>query len=124
MPRSALLQPSPHLPSEHRDGEPRHRREDESPSGRLHDHQPDHEAESRQSETSKHRSSGIERGRFLAAARSRQTRFLLAFPDMLFDQGGACGEDRGKGEKQAANDWPETGRDEAATTVIAPPSTN
>src|SRR5580700_8521645 len=113
MPALTLLQPSPHLPSEHRDGEPRRRREDESPSGRLHDHQPDHETESRQSETSKHRSGGIERGGFLAAARSRQTRFLLAFPDMLFDQGRACREDRGKGEKETANYRAKAGRDEA-----------
>jgi hypothetical protein len=45
--------------------------------------------------------------------RSRHTRFLLAFPDMLFDQCRACGKDRGKGEKQAANDGAEAGRDEA-----------
>ena len=39
----------------------------------------------RQPETSKRRSGGIERRGFLAATRSRKTRFLLAFPDMLFE---------------------------------------
>ena len=119
-----LLQPSPHLPCEHRDGEPRNCREDEGPGGRPHDHQPDHEAESRQSETSERRSGGIERRGFLATPRSRQTRFLLAFPDMLFDQCRACGKDRGKGKKEAASDWPEAAAMRPATTVIAPPSTN
>jgi hypothetical protein len=33
-----LLQPSLHLPCEHRDGEPRGCREDEGPLGRCHDH--------------------------------------------------------------------------------------
>ena len=110
----SLLQPSPpHLPCEHRDGEPRSRSEDEGPGGGLHNHQPDHESESRQPETSQCRSGGIQRRGFLAAPRSRQTRFLLALPDMLFDQCRACGKDRGKGEKQTANDGSEAGRDEA-----------
>jgi hypothetical protein len=99
----SLLQPSPRLPCEHRDDEPGSSSEDEGPGGRLHDHQPDHEAESRQPETSECRSDSIERRGFLAAPRSRQARFLLALPDMLFDQCRACGKDRGKGEKQAAN---------------------
>ena len=46
-------------------------------------------------------------------AQTRQTRFFLAFPDMLFDQGGACGKDRGKGEKETANYRAKAGRDEA-----------
>jgi hypothetical protein len=58
----SLLKPSPHLPCEHRDGEPRSRREDESPGGRLHDHQPDHETESDQPETPEGRSGSVERG--------------------------------------------------------------
>ena len=48
-----------------------------------------------------------------AAARSRQSRFLLAFSDMLFDQCRACGKDRGKSEKQAANSRPEARRDKS-----------
>ena len=44
---------------------------------------------------------------------SRKIRFLLALPDMLFDQGRACGKDRGKGEKQTANYRAKAGRDEA-----------
>jgi hypothetical protein len=32
---------------------------------------------------------------------------------MLFDQCRACGKNRGKGEKQAANNWPEASRDKA-----------
>jgi hypothetical protein len=32
---------------------------------------------------------------------------------MLFDQSRACWKDRRKGEKQAANDWPEAGSDKA-----------
>jgi hypothetical protein len=43
----------------------------------------------------------------LAAARPPQPRFLLAFPGVLFDQGRACGKDRGKGKKQT----PKVGRD-------------
>jgi hypothetical protein len=42
-----LLQPSPRLPCEHRDGKPRSRSEDEGPRGRPQNHQPDYEAESR-----------------------------------------------------------------------------
>jgi hypothetical protein len=38
--------------------------------------------------------------------------FLLAFSDVLFDQCRACGKDRRKREKQAADDRPEAGRDE------------
>ena len=64
------LQPSPpRLPGEHRDGEPRGRREDEGPAGRLRDHQPSHEAESRQPETPKHRSRGVKRRGFPATPR-------------------------------------------------------
>jgi hypothetical protein len=66
-----------------------------SPSGRPHDHQPDHETESGEPETSKRRSGGIEGRGFVATPRSRKARFLLAFPDMLFDQGRACGNNVG-----------------------------
>jgi hypothetical protein len=79
-----------------------------------------HEAESRQPEASECRSGGIERCSFLAAPRSRQTRFLLAFPNVLFDQCRACGKDRGKCEKQAANDGAEAGGDEACNNGHRP----
>ena len=109
----SLLQPPPHLPCEHRDDEPRSRSEDEGPGGRRHDHQPDHKAEAASPKASEGRSGSIERRGFLAAPRSRQTRFLLALPDMLFDQRRACGKDRGKRKKQAAAGGAEAGRDEA-----------
>src|SRR5690242_18498878 len=107
----SLLKPSPHPPREHRDGEPRSRREDEGPSGGRHDHEPDHEAESGQPKTSQRGSYGVECGSFLATPRSWQAFLLLAFADMLFDQCSACWENRGKGEEQAADDRPEACRD-------------
>src|SRR5262249_50689021 len=48
--------------------------------------------------------------RFLAAPRSRETRFLLAFPDVLFDQ--RRGKDRGEGQKQTADGRSEAGGNE------------
>ena len=119
-----FLQPPPHLPCERRDGEPRNRREDEGPGGRLHDHQPDHETESRQPETSERRSDGIERRGFLATPGSLQTRFLFAFPDMLFDEKVAlAGKIAGKARNRPPKIGPKRAAMTPATTVIAPPRT-
>jgi len=82
------------------------------PTGGLHDHQPDHETEAANPKLP----STAPAASSAAASLPRRALGRPAFSlrsDMLFDQGRACGEDRGKGEKQAANDWAEAGRDKA-----------
>ena len=74
------------------------------------DRKPDDEAESHKAETSQRGAGSIERCGFLAAPVSSETRPFFSFPDMLFDQGRACGKDRGEGEKQPADNRPEPRR--------------
>jgi hypothetical protein len=105
--QSSKAQVEPRPPSQECDDGPRTKPSSEGSNGLALDNNRERYREGEHSETAERGTSGIKRCRLLASPMSGPASLPFAALLVRLNQGGACAEDGGQGEKQAADSRPE-----------------